>query len=250
MTDDSHTTNGATTNGDIHIPNGVVETPADSPPTPVSSNITSDAKFDIDFQQESDARHEPLPIKNIDKIDRLDALPASPVDQGALYFHTRYSFILITESEDISATPPNRTPTPTPPAEDIRMEDVPKEDAPKEEDIAMGAPTPSPSTMEVDTANGTTDSEPSTQSIEPSVATEPSASFTTPNDYPSQPDDDSHGPPPAKRARKHSDADQASLAHVSVLSFVRRYGRADVLLCRPSKVRHSPSSFSVYLCLV
>jgi hypothetical protein len=89
MTDNSHA-NGFTTNGDV--PNGVVallETPADSPPTLVSSNITSDVKIDIDFQQESDARHEPLPVKHFDnnKLDRLDAAStiaqvASPVDPG------------------------------------------------------------------------------------------------------------------------------------------------------------------------
>lgn len=40
--------------------------------------------------------------------------------------------------------------------------------------------------------------------------------------------DDDDGPPPAKRARTFSDADKASIAHVSSSSFVRRSGRANV----------------------
>jgi hypothetical protein len=42
-----------------------------------------------------------------------------------------------------------------------------------------------------------------------------STSYTTPNDYSTQ-EDDGSVPPPAKRARTFSDADQASIMHVSV----------------------------------
>lgn len=84
-------TNGV--NGDLHPVNGLngaSPTPAGSPSTPVSVNVTSDVKIDMDFQQESDARHEPLPIKHIDKLDRLEAAStiaqvASPVDPGVPY---------------------------------------------------------------------------------------------------------------------------------------------------------------------
>jgi hypothetical protein len=57
------------------IQNGYINnSPAtDSPPTPVSNSVVPDVKIDMDFQeQESDVRHEPLPIKPIDAIDKND----------------------------------------------------------------------------------------------------------------------------------------------------------------------------------
>lgn len=58
----------------------------DSPTTPVSNITTaSDLKIDMDIQEpESDARHEPLPIK-IDKLDHASVLPelGTPLDPGA-----------------------------------------------------------------------------------------------------------------------------------------------------------------------
>jgi len=60
----------------IHkIQNGSIDnSPAtDSPTTPVSNSVAPDVKIDMDFQeQESDVRHEPLPIKPIDTIDKND----------------------------------------------------------------------------------------------------------------------------------------------------------------------------------
>lgn len=45
---------------------------ADSPATPISTAAVPDVKIDLDYpEQESDARHEPLPIKSIDPIDKL-----------------------------------------------------------------------------------------------------------------------------------------------------------------------------------
>ena len=64
------------------IQNGYINnSPAtESPTTPVSNSVAPDVKIDMDFQeQESDVRHEPLPIKSIDTIDKND-------DQGFYSF--------------------------------------------------------------------------------------------------------------------------------------------------------------------
>jgi hypothetical protein len=58
-----------------------------SPTTPVSISVAPDVKIDMDFQeQESDVRHEPLPIKPIDVIDKND--------QG-FYFFLLYPFLVL-----------------------------------------------------------------------------------------------------------------------------------------------------------
>jgi bromodomain-containing factor 1 len=47
----------------------------DDLPTPISTSVVPDVKIDMDFQfqeQESDVRHEPLPIKSIDTIVKND----------------------------------------------------------------------------------------------------------------------------------------------------------------------------------
>ena len=45
----------------------------DSPQTPLPNSVVPDVKIDMDFQeQESDVRHEPLPVKPIDTIDKND----------------------------------------------------------------------------------------------------------------------------------------------------------------------------------
>jgi hypothetical protein len=72
--------------------NGLEDGPPSSPDTPVS---TPDVKIDLDFQQESNARHEPLPIKHIDKLDRLDAAStivhvASSPDPGPLFIYPQF----------------------------------------------------------------------------------------------------------------------------------------------------------------
>jgi len=60
------------------------------------------------------------------------------------------------------------------------------------------------------------------------------------------PNDDDVQPPPAKRARKHSDADQASLANVRLSYLVRHCRRADLnKICCFSKDCHSSSNISV-----
>jgi len=58
----------------------------DSPATPTSSTAAPDVKIDLDhFEQESDVRHEPLPIKGIDTVaarDNASTVPqvGTPID--------------------------------------------------------------------------------------------------------------------------------------------------------------------------
>ena len=64
----------------------------DSPATPVSTSAP-DVKIDMDYQeQESDVRHEPLPVKNIDFQSALVsnvALAETPIDSGLSFFFSR-----------------------------------------------------------------------------------------------------------------------------------------------------------------
>ncbi|KAG5220784.1 transcription factor [Salix suchowensis] len=80
---------------DNEKPNGVngVDSPnADSPTTPVSSSAIPDVKIDIDYQeQESDVRHEPIPVKIIKPVAMVQhasaqLLAESPVDLGLCPF--------------------------------------------------------------------------------------------------------------------------------------------------------------------
>lgn len=80
---------------DNEKPNGVngVDSPnVDSPTTPVSSSAIPDVKIDIDYQeQESDVRHEPIPVKIIEPVAMVqDAstqlLAEAPVDLGLCPF--------------------------------------------------------------------------------------------------------------------------------------------------------------------
>ncbi|KAF8203282.1 bromodomain-containing protein [Pholiota molesta] len=51
----------------------------DSPQTPADNAHVPDVKIDMDYQeQESDVRHEPLPIKPIDRLDKLDNASTAP----------------------------------------------------------------------------------------------------------------------------------------------------------------------------
>ena len=59
----------------------------DSPATPLDS-FAPDVTIDIDYQeQESDVRHEPLPVKHLDPIDKLDdaSTLANPLAPSMLF---------------------------------------------------------------------------------------------------------------------------------------------------------------------
>jgi hypothetical protein len=68
---------------------------ADSPATPVPTSALPDVKIDMDYQeQESDVRHEPLPVKNIDyKSDPIPNVPLveTPLDPSMPIFCLRLS---------------------------------------------------------------------------------------------------------------------------------------------------------------
>lgn len=71
-----NSSNTSNTNNNI---NGFPSPALDSPTTPISNAIVPDVKIDIDYQeQESDARHEPMPIKSIDPVDKIDDASTVP----------------------------------------------------------------------------------------------------------------------------------------------------------------------------
>jgi hypothetical protein len=108
-------------------------------------------------------------------------------------------------------------------------------DMAKDEDIAMDAfQIRSPSNMDLDQQSVTT------SRASPDVPPSSSSMITdTQNDCPNGTDPLTH---PAKRARKHSDADEASMAHVSVMFFVRHCWRANIAFALASQVSHPTPS--------
>ncbi|KAG6902811.1 hypothetical protein C0995_011298 [Termitomyces sp. Mi166 len=79
-------------NGDV--PQRVPSPPVESPATPISNMVAPDVKIDIDYQeQESDARHEPMPIKQLDSIeksaDASSTVPqiGTPLDPATIPIH-------------------------------------------------------------------------------------------------------------------------------------------------------------------
>lgn len=89
------------------------------------------------------------------------------------------------------------------------------------------------------TTNGHSNDTPRHSSPAPVDSAGPPTSRATSNfDSPQQrsdavDDDDEARPPPAKRARKYSDADQASIANVSIFLVVRRTGVLIPFFSRP-----------------
>ncbi|RDB29127.1 SWR1 complex bromodomain subunit bdf1 [Hypsizygus marmoreus] len=176
---------------------------ADSPATPISNITAPDVKIDIDYQeQESDARHEPLPIKSLDSLDKYE--DGSTIPQVGI----------ADDPSTIPIHPPNGTPL-TPSGEviaDMKMAEA--NPAPLSngvnggtlEDVVMhDADTETPATTP-----GLVHADSSMASIDANGA---SPAYSTPVEDHFERDDNDDKPPPAKRARMHSDADQASFAH-------------------------------------
>lgn len=100
VSDVDHTPNG-NANGITKLNGDLKRHPsspaADSPATPVSNAAVPDVKIDIEYQeQESDVRHEPMPIKSIAPVDNKPAVTAiddvstvpqigTPVDPGSSF---------------------------------------------------------------------------------------------------------------------------------------------------------------------
>lgn len=165
---------------------------AESPDTPVSITTAPDVKIAMDYQeQESDVRHEPI-MKSIDAVDRSDTAsiisqPGTPADPSTIPVH-----------------PPAGTPPP--PSGDL-LEDVKlAETVSVTGDVVMGDVGDAMTETPVTTPGLLPDS-----SMATIVSNGASTSYSSPHNQPLH--DDDHKPPPAKRARIHSDADIASLAH-------------------------------------
>ncbi|KAL6304232.1 Bromodomain-containing protein [Sparassis latifolia] len=195
-------------NGVHHI-NGhsTPDSPIDSPATPVDNSTAPDVKIDVDYTEgESDVRHEPMPLK-LDKLDNASVLPqiGTPADPAT-----------------IPIEPPKGTPPPPPGQllEDVRVaeqqplpttdSDVVMADAVEHPSTAHGLPNghalDSPAATPVSSIPAVSSSETAVDSL---GATSPYPNNKHPNEH----DDDDDHKPPAKRARKYSDADKASLAN-------------------------------------
>ncbi|KAG5639317.1 hypothetical protein H0H81_004520 [Sphagnurus paluster] len=145
---------------------------AESPATPISNMVAPDVKIDIDYQeQESDVRHEPMPIKPIEALEKQDA----------------------DEADAQTSSIPIQSHSETSP-EDVPMSEAPSHRAPNgvhdanQDDVVMRDVTETPAT----TPGLHADS--SMADIPPSA----SPTYSTP-----AVDDDK--PPPAKRARMQTD---------------------------------------------
>ncbi|KAJ3794041.1 Bromodomain-containing protein [Lentinula aff. detonsa] len=182
-----------TTNGDDKLINNEIHTPIPaSPSTPVSNEISPDVKIDVDYEdQESDARNEPLPVETIHPGENETLKDVSTVPE-------------IGTDLDSTSLPPD-TPMDTNDSHDTLSTATNGINGHSngngvngihaDADILMEEHTPA-TTPDVSGAffHGNNDS----------------TAHTTPNDAL---DDDDVKPPPAKRARVHSDADHASNAH-------------------------------------
>ncbi|KAF8807195.1 Bromodomain-containing protein [Phlegmacium glaucopus] len=158
--------------------------PTDSPTTPVSNSVVPDVKIDMDFQeQESDVRHEPLPIKPIDTIDKNDDQDPIPIQ--------------------------NSSPTP----DDIKM----AEELQINGSVAVHINGHLDDVQMADTDSQTPGATPGI-SGDFSMASIDGSSTSMTRSYPD--DSDEHGEPPAKRARMlSSDVDMRYTAHVSPYFF-------------------------------
>jgi len=164
----------------------------DSPTTPV--NIHHDLKIDIEFNEESDVRNEPLPVKVASTFPELDT-PVNP--------------------DVIPIEPPKGTP---PPAagellEDVRMAEEqtpPMLSPPVEEDVKMAE------VKVVEAEEKVVDAVDTTSEMETDVVKEETKPETDQDlvvdDVPTPKQEHDHdNERPTKRARRHSNADEESI---------------------------------------
>ncbi|KAG6866801.1 hypothetical protein C0991_008737 [Blastosporella zonata] len=169
-----HPTPELVANGDSKHINGnalqrVSSPVVESPATPISNLVAPDVKIDIDYQeQESDARHEPMPIKHLDAIEKS-----------------------LNNSSDSVTIPIH--PPPSNDLEDFKMDNDLSQPITNgvhnlQDDIVMRDTIETPATT-------------------PGLHADSSMADVTSPSYPPHQDDQ---PPPAKRARMHSEADDAA----------------------------------------
>lgn len=211
--------------------NATPDSPAvDSPATPVDNNAADDVKIDLDFDEhESDVRHEPVTLKVTDASSVLPQV-GTPVDPGEI---TALG-LLFSVSYTLPATIPIEPPkgTPPPPAgellEDVRMAEEPSHPSlPAEDTDAHMADAEAPLLPANGQVDGLKPESPAATPLSASIPAVSSSETAVDSIAPSSPypnntiavdHDDDDKPPPAKRARKHSDAERASLANVSPLT--------------------------------
>lgn len=205
------------------VPNGISATIArsaldnhpspatDSPQTPVDSSLVPDVKIDMDYQeQESDVRHEPLPVKQLDHHAKIE-----PDSSNYAVCCPSFTFDLLSGT----------LPIPTPPDANGNGHLNGHHD-----DVVMTEP-------DTHTPGAT----PGISGDFSMASIDGGSTGSATRSYPE--DDDDQREPPAKRMRTSQDV---TMAHVSLSLFpVRRSGRADQgpsVSRRSSKVRHSTSS--------
>jgi len=175
----------------------------DSPATPLDSFAPPDVTIDFDYQeQESDVRHEPLPVKHFDPIDKLDdastlANPLAPSMVSSVHVSRLLSHFFLSSS--VLGTIPIHSGTP--PGDDVKIVVTNGLVNGHSQDVVMG------------------DGDSQTPAATPGISADfsmASLEGSTQSATRSYPEDSDDHEPPTKRARKHSDADMASLTHVSL----------------------------------
>jgi bromodomain-containing factor 1 len=191
----------------------------DSPATPVSNAAAPDVKIDAEFhEQEGGVHHEPISIKPIATVDSkpavttiddasVDAQNGIVADPGpsfscpmTAHSHQNFleSYLAVIPVDPLLATPPPQTGDSL---EDVTMAEQ------------LSVPHGVHHDADIHMEDGDVDPPTSPPTAEASIG-EIDASGVS---MLSPVDDEELKPPPAKRPRVHSDADQASLAHVSRL---------------------------------
>ena len=225
--------------------NDAADSPAiDSPATPVNDSPTPAVKIDVQYndQEASDVRHEPVDMK-IEVLENasIAAQVSTPADPStSLLLSTRRNLARSFRPQDsIPIAPPKGSPPPTEGElpQDVKMDEESQSRLADEDAPMVEADTPAPS-QDVPPSALTSSSLPAVPASAIPVETNSPYSNSSPND-------DDIQPPPAKRARKHSDADQASLANVRLSRPVRRSGRANLNIFVVSLKTATPPPASV-----
>lgn len=211
------------------VDNGALSSAPDSPAilSPPTNASSPPVKIDLDYaQRESDARHEPLSV-SLGKADdtSVRAQIDTPADPGMInllisHHHPCLTRMALASADSIPIAPPSGTPPP--PAgqllEDVRMAEEATSTSSGESPVAElngGRAVNGVNGAKEGEANGINGHAHIAAADDMNVDT-PVASMSRQSGSQDTETGDTSQPPPAKRARKLSDAEQASLAHVSI----------------------------------
>ena len=220
-------------NGPNTDPVSAPDSPAvDSVATPINNSLVPDVKIDVEYtEQESDARHEPAPLK-LDTLENASIVPqlGTPADPGTCTARFDASSSPDARQDTIPIAPPHGTPPPPQGEllEDVKMSEqnapVPGGDVEMTESSGKANGLPNGQAHESPVATPGSPSIPAAvSSSETAVDSHPASSPYANNTNANNDDDDHDKPPPAKRARKYSDAERASLANVSTFLYCAPY---------------------------